>query len=45
MRKFIIAIQVALIALLAITGALAGPDTRPACPLGDQVTAAQTCEK
>lgn len=34
MRKVLISVQVALIALLAITGALAGPDTPPACPLG-----------
>ena len=45
MRKFLISLQVALIALLAITGALASPDTRPTCPLGEQVNATQTCEK
>ncbi len=37
MRKYLISIQVALIALLAITGALASPNTPPACPLGDTV--------
>lgn len=44
MRKFLISLQVALIALLAITGALAGPDTRVPCPLGQPEDAAHCTE-
>ena len=44
MRKYLISIQVALIALLAITGALASPDPPPACPLGEAAQV-ETCKK
>ncbi|QFT93540.1 hypothetical protein FIU86_11870 [Roseovarius sp. THAF9] len=44
MRKFLISLQVGLIALLAITGAIASPDSRTACPLGDTVKI-EDCEK
>jgi hypothetical protein len=44
MRKFLISLQVALIALLAITGALASPDTPPPCPLGQPKNAAHCTE-
>ncbi len=44
MRTILISLQVALIAMLAISGALASAGNTPACPLGEAAPQTQ-CEK
>jgi len=44
MRMFLISLQVALVAMLAISGALAGGNGQSACPLGEDAPAIH-CEK